>query len=110
MNQGDLVLVELLLKTLSVTNSDTIKSSEVDDSKSVSKLDVNQINEQCMNATPLHLAVWNDSTEIAIRLVQSKADPNLKMNGKDSAFDLALQNKNEVLYDLLGDYHQKAAF
>ena len=57
-----------------------------------------------MNATPLHLAVWNDYTDIALRLMQANADPFLKMNGLSNAFELARENSNEVLYDLLIEF------
>lgn len=78
-------------------------SSKIDD-KSVFQLDVDKPNPKCMNATALHLAVWNDYNEIAIKLVQNNADPYLKMNGETNAFDLAKENSNEVLHDLLLEY------
>lgn len=112
-NQGNLVLVELLLKSLSndgvINTEDSSRSSFVSSSvfeaRQTFKLDVNRTNSKCMDMSPLHLAVWNDFTEIAIRLVQSDADPNLKMNGNTSVFDVAIDNKNQVLYELLGDYY-----
>lgn len=76
-------------------------------SRQIHKLDVNMVNSKCMDSTPLHLAVWNDFNEIAIRLVQSNANPNLKMNGVSTAFDLALENQNQVLYELLSDYYNE---
>lgn len=57
-----------------------------------------------MNATPLHLAVWNDYNEIALRLIQANADPYLKMNDISNAFDLARENSNDVLLELLNDF------
>lgn len=57
-----------------------------------------------MNATALHLAVWNDFSEIAIKLIQANANPYLKMNDISTAFDLAKESSNEVLYDLLVEY------
>ena len=57
-----------------------------------------------MNATPLHLAVWNDFNEIALRLIQANADPYLKMNDISNAFDLASENSNDVLLELLNDF------
>jgi len=71
---------------------------------------VNKRNEKCMDMTPLHLAVFNDYDEIAIRLVQSDANPNLKIKGEISALSMALENKNQVLYELLGDYYQNKNF
>ena len=59
-----------------------------------------------MNATALHLAVWNDYNEIAIRLIQSDANPNLKMNGLSNAFEMALEKSNQVLYELLNEYYR----
>ena len=95
-NKGKLYLVEALLQSLSNeinNNSD----------KKIFKLDIDKTNEKCMDATPLHLAVWNDFNEIVLVLLQSKANPNLKMNGK-TAFDMASENSNEVLIDLLNEY------
>ena len=90
-NLGNLNLVEILLK-----------ASENDNEKL--KLNINKPNEKCMNSTALHLAVWNDFNEIAVRLLQSNADPYLKMNNKTNAFDLALENSNQVLYELIKEY------
>ncbi len=118
-NQGNLVLVELLLKSLandemaadntqlqmSMTQSSLNSSVSLFNTRPTFKLDVNKRNEKCMDMTPLHLAVFNNYDEIAIRLVQSDADPNLKMKGEESAFSMALENKNQVLYELLGDYY-----
>ena len=71
-------------------------------------LDVNKLNTKCMNATALHLAVWNDFTDIALRLIQANADPYLKMNGTSDAFELARENSNETLCDLLNEFfHSK---
>lgn len=102
-NQGNLVLVELLLNTF-ITDDTNDKPTDSFLAKSTKRLDVNIANQKCMNATPLHLAVWNDFNEIAIRLVQSKADPYLKMNSSSNAFDLALENSNQVLYELISEY------
>ena len=97
MNKGKLELVEIILESLSnFTNPDN-KSGSVN-------LDVNKVNKKCMNATPLHLAAWNDYTDIALRLIQANADPYLKMNGVSDAFDLARENSNEVLVDLLSEF------
>ncbi len=123
-NQGNLVLVELLLKSLtndgmamedsrlqtSTTQSSLFSSCSVLNARPTFRLDVNKRNEKCMDMTPLHLAVFNDYDEIAIRLVQSDANPNLKMNGEISALSMALENKNQVLYELLGDYYQNKSF
>jgi ankyrin repeat protein len=67
------------------------------------KLDVDTPNKKCMNATALHLAVWNDHQEIAIRLVQAGADPNLKMNDM-TALEMVKEAGNEVLHELLLEY------
>lgn len=118
-NQGNIVLVELLLNSLSSDLSIDLKKqtssvasfasnsfAEITERKN-HILDVNKVNKKCMDTTPLHLAVWNDFNEIAIRLVQSNADPYLKMNGASTSFDLALENDNQVLYELLSEYYQK---
>lgn len=94
-NKGKLELVEIILESLS--NTTTEKSNSI-------ILDVNKINKKCMNATALHLAVWNDYTDIALRLIQANSDPYLKMNGISDAFDLARENSNEILYDLLSEF------
>ncbi len=123
-NQGNLVLVELLLKSLtndgmamedsrlqtSTTQSSLFSSCSVLNARPTFRLDVNKRNEKCMDMTPLHLAVFNDYDEIAIRLVQSDANPNLKIKGEISALSMALENKNQVLYELLGDYYQNKNF
>lgn len=117
-NQGNIILVELLLNSLSNHSEDnyqmrssvaSFSSSSFHENvtKTNHKLDVNKPNEKCMNTTPLHLAVWNDFNEIAIRLVQSNADPHIKMNETSNAFDLALENDNQVLYELLSDYYNE---
>lgn len=64
---------------------------------------MNRPNLKCMNATSLHLAVWNNYDEIALRLIEAKADPMIKMNGQSSAFDLAHENGNQVLADLMNE-------
>ncbi|CAF0744710.1 unnamed protein product [Brachionus calyciflorus] len=96
-NKGNLKLVEILLE------SQEHRDSNKNDDRII-QLDVNKANPKCMNATALHLAVWNDYNEIAIKLVQNNADPYLKMNGEATAFDLAKENSNEVLHDLLLEY------
>lgn len=98
-NKGKLDLVEILLKSFSNNNqNDSVN-------KIIHKLDINKPNEKCMDATPLHLAVWNDYNEIALVLLQANADPYLKMNDKN-AFELAKDNSNEILYDLISEYSQ----
>lgn len=96
-NKGNVKLVEILLESIEhrTTNNDK-----------VIELDVNKANAKCMNATALHLAVWNDYNEIALKLVQNNADPYLTMNGNTTALDLAKENSNEVLHDLLLEYSQ----
>lgn len=91
-------LVEILLEPRGS------KDSDQSDEKIYRELNVNKQNSKCMNATALHLAVWNDFNEIAIKLVQNGADPFLMINGQSSAFDLAKENSNQVLYDLLHEY------
>ena len=91
---------------MSMTQSSVYSSLSVFNARATFRLDVNKRNEKCMDMTALHLAVFNDYDEIAIRLVQTDADPNLKMKGETSAFSMALENKNQVLYELLGDYYQ----
>ncbi|RNA30640.1 hypothetical protein BpHYR1_011483 [Brachionus plicatilis] len=98
-NKGNLKLVQTLLESM-----EQEESTKVDGKKSV-KLNVNKQNSKCMNVTCLHLAVWSDLNEIAIKLVQSGADPFLKMNGQSTAFDLAKENSNQVLCDLLLEYY-----
>lgn len=93
-------LVEILLESI-----ENKESNKVDDKINI-KLDINKQNSKCMNATPLHLAVWNDFNEIAIKLVQNGANPFLMMNGKSTALDLAKENSNQVLSDLLLDYYK----
>ncbi len=98
-NKGKLDLVEVLLKSLS-------NNIQPDNStKKIYKLDINKPNEKCMDATPLHLAIWNDYNEIALVLLQANADPYLRMNEKN-AFELAKDNSNEILYDLISEYCQ----
>jgi ankyrin repeat protein len=108
-NKGNLELVDIILQSLnneieSDNNNNSEASSTIIGAKKIFKLDINKINEKCMDSTALHLACWNDFNEIAIRLVQSKADPNLKMNKASNAFDLALENSNQILYELLKEY------
>jgi ankyrin repeat protein len=98
-NKGKLDLVEILLNSLSNNNQQDSSN------KQTIKLDINRPNEKCMDATPLHLAVWNDYNEIALVLLQASADPYLKMNGKN-ALEMAKDNSNEILYDLIGEYSQ----
>lgn len=118
-NKGNQTLVDIILQSLNnenePINTDTFESSSTSSlinegettsrSRKSYKLDINKINEKCMNSTALHLAVWNDFNEIALRLVQNNADPNLKMNGTTTAFDLALENSNQVLYELLNEFN-----
>ena len=106
-NKGNLELVDILLQSLNnEIEMDETNSNEASSvfHKKVYKLDIDKKNEKCMDSTALHLACWNDFNEIAIRLVQSKADPNLKMNKASNAFDLALENSNQILYELLKEY------
>ena len=98
-NKGNIELVEIILQSLKQKNI----SNESKTERAVHLLDINKTNPKCMNATALHLAVWNDFNEIAIRLVQADADPYLKMNDMD-AFDMTRESKNEVLHDLLIEY------
>ena len=84
-NNGKLKIVEILLKS---TN-----------------LNVNLVNDSCMSATALHLAVWHSYDEIAITLVRNKGDPYLTMgNGGLNAFELAKENNNQVLAELLLEF------
>lgn len=109
-NKGNLELVDIILQSLNneidsdSNNNNNSEASSTINAKKIYKLDINKINEKCMHSTALHLACWNDFNEIAIRLVQSKADPNLKMNKASNAFDLALENSNQILYELLKEY------
>ncbi|RNA22779.1 hypothetical protein BpHYR1_041616, partial [Brachionus plicatilis] len=73
-NKGNLKLVEILLESI-----ENKVSNKLNDKKII-KLDIDKLNSKCMNATALHLAVWNDFNEIAIKLVQNGADPFLMMN------------------------------
>lgn len=115
-NKGNLELVEALLDSINFfeqhneqheEKANNFLSATVENDKTAKKLDVNKINEKCMNATPLHLAVWNSYNEIALKLVEHKADPYLKMNGLSNAFDLALDNSNHVLHELLTELAQR---
>ena len=124
-NKGNQTLVDIILQSLNnenePLNTDTFESTssssllneeageQTSRSRKSFKLDINKINEKCMNSTALHLAVWNDFNEIALRLVQHNADPNLKMNGTATAFDLALENSNQVLYELLKEFNSLAS-
>ena len=107
-NKGNLELVDIILQSLNneieSDNNNNSEASATINAKKIYKLDINKINEKCMDSTALHLACGNDFNEIAIRLVQSKADPNLKMNKASNAFDLALENSNQILYELLKEY------
>jgi ankyrin repeat protein len=78
------------------------KDSELREKKHF-RLDINKKNEKCLNATPLHLAVWNDNMEIALSLIRANADPYMKMNDSN-AFDLAKDRSNQVLYELLVEF------
>ena len=100
-NKGNLELVELLLQSSSQTN---VVESVDSSGRKVYKLDIDKPNPKCMNATALHLAVWNDFNEIAIKLIQANANPYLKMNEMTTVFDLAKESSNEILYDLLVEY------
>ena len=100
--------VEILLTSLSIDRENEAglnNGEEILLKKSINKLEVDKTNQKCMDMTPLHLAVWNDYNEIAIHLIQSNADPYLKMNGTSNAFDLAIENKNQVLFELLNEYY-----
>lgn len=57
-----------------------------------------------MDATALHLATWHSHDDIAILLVRNKADPYLKMSTGSNAIDLAKENNNEVLAELLAEF------
>ena len=86
-NNGKLKIVEILLKS--------------------THLNVNLVNDSCMNATALHLAVWHSYDEIAITLVRNKADPYLIMGSGVNAFELAKENDNEVLAELLLEFYNE---
>ncbi len=102
-NKGNLELVDILLQSLNHDHDDE-KSKHSEQDRKIYRLDIDKPNPKCMNATALHLAVWNDFNEIAIKLIQAKADPNLKMNDTSTTFDLAKENSNDVLHDLLVEY------
>ena len=114
-NKGKIELVNILLQSLSEAkvneqeeNIHNLEFSVMMESrkKKTFTLDVNKINEKCLNSTALHLAVWNDYNDIAIRLVQSNANPYLKMNGQSTALDLVMENNNQTLYELLKEYSE----
>jgi ankyrin repeat protein len=86
-NNGKLEIVEILLKSKS--------------------LDINLTNNSCINATALHLAVWHNFDEIAILLIRNKADPYLKMGTEQNAFELAKENDNIVLAELLMEFYNE---
>lgn len=120
-NKGDQKLVEILLKSLenSSNDDDHDESEQARVSSGTTRrrnnkshrLDVNKTNEKCMNATALHLAVWNDFNDIAMMLMRAGADPHLKMNDISDAFDLTIENSNTLLYELLKDFvRQQKAF
>lgn len=109
-NKGNMNLVEILLQSLEIDLSENADEEydAIPNSARTSRqrqIDVNKINRKCMDATPLHLAVWNDYNEIALKLIQARADPYMKMNGISTAFDLARDNSNEVLFELLHEYY-----
>ena len=99
-NTGNIELVQILLESL----REKKEAAETAATKQRTWLDVDKKNDKCMNATPLHLAVWNNFVEIAILLLQHGANPHLKMNYISNAFDLALENSNQVLFDLIREY------
>ena len=66
-------------------------------------INVNQVNKNCMNASALHLAVWHNFEDIAIQLLRSKADPFAKMDGGKNAYDLANENDNKFLVEMLDE-------
>ncbi len=99
-NKGNLKLVEIILQALE--NDELLSQGETNEKNF--RLNVNKTNPKCMNATSLHLAVWNDYNEIALRLIQANADPYLKMNDVSNAFDLARENSNDILLELLNDF------
>jgi hypothetical protein len=124
-NKGSLQLVEIILQSTESDSNDHVVSAgaggspstvssdsgymgsgetERRTSRPVHKLDIDSPNRKCMNATALHLAVWNEFDEIAIRLVQAGADPYLKMNEATSAIDMAKESQNETLHELLVEY------
>ena len=86
-NNGNLKIVEILLKSAS--------------------LNINLVNKSCMDATALHLAVWHNFDEIAITLVRNKADPFLKMGADKNALELAKENENQVLAELLLEFYNE---
>lgn len=130
-NKGNLCLVEILLRanedsnnssgqqeqrlkspsltsaSTSTSSSSTSTTTDATLASSGPRLDVNRANLKCMNATPLHLAVWNNYDEIALRLIEAKADPMLKMNGQSSAYDLARENNNQALADLMLEFSRR---
>lgn len=118
-NKGNTCLVEILLRAnedsaSSSSSSENTTNSQENSNKTKSpattkrpRLDVNRPNTKCMNATALHLAVWNNYNEIALRLIEAKADPMLKMNGRSTAFDLARENSNSVLVDLMREFAKR---
>lgn len=103
-NTGNIELVQILLESLGEKKETETSQSSATSTKQRTLLDVDKKNENCMNATPLHLAVWNNYVEIAILLLQHGANPHLKMNNISTAFDLATENSNQVLFDLIREY------
>ncbi|OWF39735.1 uncharacterized protein LOC110464672 [Mizuhopecten yessoensis] len=66
------------------------------------QINVNAINPQCENATPLHLAVMHGHRTVVEKLVKAKADLSLKM-GELNAEDIAKQFDSYATLRVLKD-------
>jgi ankyrin repeat protein len=53
------------------------------------------------DTAPLHLAALNDQTEIAVFLIQNKADVNARADEGETALHIAAQRNNRDLVELL---------
>lgn len=102
-NKGNAQLVDILLESLATSRQDADEGAQRTQ-RDHHRLELDKPNLKCMNSTALHLAVWNDFTEIAVRLVQAGADPRLRMNDQLSVLDMAKENANQVLYELILEY------